>query len=288
MAENLNYKPNDSLNSWCYNDNDSNCEKYGRLYDWYAAVKVCPEEWHLPDSNEWSYLFSIDKLKSKRGWNNYRDGKSGNGTDYFGFSALPGGVRTYSGKFLSAGDDGHWWMATETNQHSAYRFSIGLNYGEYVAKNSFAKYDGYSIRCVKEDDITGITFRVGTSRISVTKTKTGAFAKYEPGNSDLIVVELSEEEWQNFIRALYRCCIGKWEKENKDEEETAEVILRMQLIIFYSDRISKELEGYGKEYPSNFRSLEKTMNDLKAKIMEKSDTAKYKPLPSQILWNKNH
>ncbi|MDR3000768.1 MAG: hypothetical protein LBU89_05835, partial [Fibromonadaceae bacterium] len=34
MAENLNYKVADSLNSWCYDDDDSNCEKYGRLYDW--------------------------------------------------------------------------------------------------------------------------------------------------------------------------------------------------------------------------------------------------------------
>jgi uncharacterized protein (TIGR02145 family) len=41
MAENLNYQP-ETGKSWCYNDSDSYCEKYGRLYDWEAAMKVCP------------------------------------------------------------------------------------------------------------------------------------------------------------------------------------------------------------------------------------------------------
>ena len=35
MAQNLNYKTD---SSFCYNDVDSNCTKYGRLYRWAAAV----------------------------------------------------------------------------------------------------------------------------------------------------------------------------------------------------------------------------------------------------------
>jgi hypothetical protein len=39
MAENLNYN---AIGSECYDNLESNCEKYGRLYDWYAAKTVCP------------------------------------------------------------------------------------------------------------------------------------------------------------------------------------------------------------------------------------------------------
>jgi len=88
MAQNLNYKP-ESGNSWCYNDDESMGEKYGRLYDWKTAKKVSPKGWHLPSRKEWNDLISAAdgevagmRLKSKSGWN-----KDRNGTDDFGFSA---------------------------------------------------------------------------------------------------------------------------------------------------------------------------------------------------------
>jgi hypothetical protein len=67
MAENLNHdiKP---WKSWCYDDKDLNCEKYGRLYDWNAANKACPEGWRLPSQGEWSDLVSrVDESTEKAG-----------------------------------------------------------------------------------------------------------------------------------------------------------------------------------------------------------------------------
>jgi len=115
MAENVNYQPK-SGNSWCYENEDSNCKKYGRLYDWNTAKTVCPAGWHLPSREEWNELVTASggnvagkALKSTYGWNG-----NGNGTDEFGFSALPGGSRRSGGNFNSAGyDGGHWWTATE-------------------------------------------------------------------------------------------------------------------------------------------------------------------------------
>ncbi len=52
------------------------------------------------------------KLKAKSGWNDYK-GKSGNGTDEFGFSALPGGIGSASGSFANVGSHGFWWSASE-------------------------------------------------------------------------------------------------------------------------------------------------------------------------------
>lgn len=39
MAENLNYNMNGCM---CYDNDSSNCSKYGRLYTWEMAAKACP------------------------------------------------------------------------------------------------------------------------------------------------------------------------------------------------------------------------------------------------------
>jgi uncharacterized protein (TIGR02145 family) len=85
-------------------------------------------------------------LKSTSGWNDY-DGASGNGTDDFGFSALPGGYRYGGGSFLNVGYGGFWWAATEVDASNAYLrdmyyFSDNVNYG-----NGDEEY-GLSVRCV--------------------------------------------------------------------------------------------------------------------------------------------
>ncbi|MCL1947175.1 MAG: hypothetical protein FWF51_08535, partial [Chitinivibrionia bacterium] len=73
-----------------------NCEKYGRLYDWETAKKAAPQGWRLPTDKEWKKLLNAaggsktagEKLKSNWGWNyDNNKGKSGSGTDTYGFSA---------------------------------------------------------------------------------------------------------------------------------------------------------------------------------------------------------
>ncbi|MDR0331745.1 MAG: fibrobacter succinogenes major paralogous domain-containing protein [Chitinispirillales bacterium] len=162
MAENLNYK---SGNSWCYEDDESNCKNYGRLYDWGTAVKACPSGWHLPDTAEWNRLAiavggvrKVDKegnvnfdgagkkLKSKTGW---KDDERGNGTDEFGFSAMPGGIRrSFDGVFVNAGLYGKWWSATEGGGN-AYNRGMDYDYGS-IREYSNNKEYGYSVRCVQD------------------------------------------------------------------------------------------------------------------------------------------
>jgi len=114
MAENLNYG---TEGSWCYDNDSSNCVKYGRLYTWSAAKAACPSGWHLPSTWEWATLMKYvgspagRKLKSEDGWNYYSD--SYYGTNDYGFSALPGGCRSSGGGFYGAGYLGYWWTATE-------------------------------------------------------------------------------------------------------------------------------------------------------------------------------
>jgi len=165
MAENLNYEV--PSNSWCMEDKGSNCDKYGRLYDWETAKTVCPAGWHLSTGEEWDRMLTAIgskkggrmgedwvgagvKLKTKSGWDNDENGKkNGGGTDDYGFSALPGGGR-YPGSYLYLGDRGVWWTARENNGSSAYRREIS-NHGDYVFDGTTFKDNGNSVRCVSDD-----------------------------------------------------------------------------------------------------------------------------------------
>jgi len=155
MAENLNYLPKIG-NSWCYNNSADSCKKFGRLYDWETAKTACPAGWKLPDTADWRKLVKTaggqeiagKKLKSTSGWKGTKG--DGNGTDVYGFSALPGGYRDSEGSFYRAGDNGCWWTATEVNSDNAY--FLGIRYGyDNVSENNYGyKHVGDSVRCVQE------------------------------------------------------------------------------------------------------------------------------------------
>jgi uncharacterized protein (TIGR02145 family) len=149
MSENLNYA---TANSACYDNNPSNCAKYGRLYNWDEAIKACPAGWRLPNNDDWQNLVQTagdeavagGKLKSKTGWS-----ENGSGTDDFGFSALPGGYRNVDGKFYSVGYYGTWWSATEYDANVAYS-RYALYYGNGVVWLDNYKSYLFSVRCVRE------------------------------------------------------------------------------------------------------------------------------------------
>jgi len=163
MAENLNYEAESSK---CYDNDPAYCETYGRLYNWPTAMKVCPEGWHLPSNEEWDALYhsadgtSIsgdspyesdvagELLKSKSGWNEYKD-NPGNGYDNYGFSALPGGSGNSNGEFNDIGYLGSWWSSSEYDKENAYGREIDYK-DTYASWDYFDKAKSFfSIRCVK-------------------------------------------------------------------------------------------------------------------------------------------
>ena len=149
MAENLNYAAEGSK---CYSNLDSNCDIYGRLYNWETAKTVCPSGWHLPTQAEWNVMTAYiggestegKKLKATSGW--YNDG---NGTDEYGFSALPGGLGFSDGSFNLVGNVGLWWSASELNSLSAYYRYMDYKY-EDASWNGISKSDLFSVRCLQD------------------------------------------------------------------------------------------------------------------------------------------
>jgi len=159
MTENVNRTTD---NSGCYLDS---CAKYGRVYTWNAAKIVCPSGWHLPTRDEWGALakaaggtgdYGADgtagtALKSKSGWEwDYVHNKNGNGTDDYGFSALPNGCGKNGGEKY-----GMWWTATEDGEDYAYNRVMSFksdNVEEGGGDHKDSRKDIWaSVRCVKGD-----------------------------------------------------------------------------------------------------------------------------------------
>jgi len=169
MKRNLNC---DVSGSKCYNNNSTNCNTYGRLYDWATTMNlpsscnstscpvqlphkgICPSGWHLPSDAEWQTLIDFAggsstagrKLKATSGWN--YDGVSGNGTDEHGFSALPGGSGLSDGSFGGVGGNSHWWSSTGDSNVAYHRvMSYSL---EDVYRNGSYKSNLYYVRCLQD------------------------------------------------------------------------------------------------------------------------------------------
>lgn len=197
MAENLNFDPGQGGSgetkydwSWCFKDVAANCAVAGRLYTWAAAIDsvklatdvdnpqdcgfqktctlpakvqgICPNGWHLPTKTEWQALFTAvggqdnagKVLKSQTGW--YRNG---NGTDAYGFSALPAGQGDHGNFNYDAGHDAIFWSATEYDSGNA-AFDIGSAYYVRLYHDEdraggpaiCGKYYGFSVRCIKDSN----------------------------------------------------------------------------------------------------------------------------------------
>ena len=158
MAQNLNYETEDS---YCYDDKPANCATYGRLYIWKATLNACPSGWHLPSRAEWQALvvtvdgsiteytgsnIAAKKLMSASGWS-----RNGNGTDDYSFSALPAGHRLYDGDYGNERDNAYFWSSTESNSNSDYAYYVDMSSGDDDVFLTFeGKYNGYSVRCIKD------------------------------------------------------------------------------------------------------------------------------------------
>lgn len=186
MAENLNFAYLQKTakldsSSFCYENVLDNCEKYGRLYLWSAAMDsaglyssagkgcgyklecmpkspiqgVCPEGWHLPDTTEWNKLIasvggienSGKMLKSTTGWV-YGGTGDFNGTDDYAFTALPAGELSYS-VYGYMGSITNFWSSTGKDEERSYTMTLESPYIEADLSKQY-RYHGFSVRCVKD------------------------------------------------------------------------------------------------------------------------------------------
>ena len=160
MTKNLNYGTPEDSSSFCYDGDIENCEKFGRLYKWETALKVCPEGWHVSDTADWNRLerFVAGKiggvdnvgyaLKSQDAWE--EEGKPyGYGSDKFGFGIMPAGKRDSSGSFTGLGRTAFFWTPTEIDELNA-QSVVQYAHNTRVSRESPSKNEARSVRCVRD------------------------------------------------------------------------------------------------------------------------------------------
>jgi len=149
MAENLKHRP-DGKGAFCFDNDTNNIPRYGILYEWKDAMKVCPEGWHLPSGSEFRTLknhFEIDEA-----WENTASGP-------VSFEIKLGGMQDHLGTFTEMDESAYFWTSTEYSRNEAEYFSYMI-YGETPVTDISRKEDvddipgseksnKYSVRCVK-------------------------------------------------------------------------------------------------------------------------------------------
>jgi len=169
LGRNLNYETDN--NSWCYDDDPANCENYGRLYDWEAAMTACPAGWHLASDEEWSTLIKYLDPKADpnalpesaiaggmlKATGTIEDGTglwkypNADATNSSGFSAEAGGARYEDGSYLILGMHVIYWTSTEYDANSVWFRILDYGMGEIYRDNSnLSKGMGCSARCIMD------------------------------------------------------------------------------------------------------------------------------------------
>jgi uncharacterized protein (TIGR02145 family) len=140
---------------WYGNDNVTSAD-YGILYNWSSVNTgtLCPSGWHVPSIAEWSTLSTFlggnlvagGKLKEvgTTHWTSPNNGA----TDEVGFSALPGGFRSYMGPFMDITMVGYWWTSSMISVDPA---NVIINYGtgELMISQGMSGM-GHSVRCLQD------------------------------------------------------------------------------------------------------------------------------------------
>ncbi len=157
-----------SLNkpAYCWYQYDSlTYSEYGALYNYNSvkSMKTFIEGWRMPTHEEWSNLAVYVgenpgiKLKSREGWH-----EDGNGTDDYGFNALPAGYLQQDGLFPQPKTITYWWFYPPLKDYSEMfgyydwnAMSIWHN-GNFLGTSSPSLGDemgrGFSIRLIKDQD----------------------------------------------------------------------------------------------------------------------------------------
>lgn len=144
--------------AYCWYNNDvSNKDSYGAMYNWHAvnSHKLCPQGWHVPTNEEWetltTYLGGLTSSAAKLKESGYAHwiGSNSDATNESKFTALPGGYRSYhNGAFFRLGENATFWSSTSNNEVEAWSRAI-TNYDiTSVQIISNHKSYGISVRCI--------------------------------------------------------------------------------------------------------------------------------------------
>jgi uncharacterized protein (TIGR02145 family) len=140
--------------SYCYDDQEANCRRYGRLYTWDSAQRGCRllgDRWRLPTNDEWRNL--------AKHYGGVRDDSADGGKAAYtafvlggraGFGIVFGGGRASDGQYARLDAHGLYWTASASGPTTAWIYNLGRG-GQIVNRHSnLEKQWAFSVRCIRE------------------------------------------------------------------------------------------------------------------------------------------
>jgi uncharacterized protein (TIGR02145 family) len=163
IPDNQDQSNNGMIEKYCFNNDPSNCDIYGGLYQWNEAMMytvfetaqgICPPGWHIPSEAEYielaNYLGGNDvaggKLKESCTTHWYYPNLAA--TNESGFTAMGAGARGYDGYFYFFWYSTSFWSSTQFDADLAGQRTLEYNNDNFTPSN-VPKTVGYSIRCIK-------------------------------------------------------------------------------------------------------------------------------------------
>lgn len=148
-AQNLNLNV---AGSFCYQDAEANCDRYGRLYTWKSALVACRSlgpKWRLPTESDWRELArqygGVSEDSRDGGRKAYAalsiDGRSG-------FNALLAGGRV-NGNFDRLGAHGFYWTQSESVPDGAWFYNFAKGNRALYRQSAGDEEMAIAVRCVK-------------------------------------------------------------------------------------------------------------------------------------------
>ena len=140
--------------SYCYENAESNCRRYGRLYTWTSAQQACQSlgvRWRVPTDAEWRQMakhyggVSADAVD--KGTAAYAALMSGGPS---GFNAVLGGNRSIDGQYARLEAHGFYWTASENDPTSAPFYNFGKGGQAFHRQAQGEKQMAISVRCIRD------------------------------------------------------------------------------------------------------------------------------------------
>jgi len=150
MTQNLKTK---ITGSYCFDDKQANCDRYGRWYTWEAAMQACDmlgDGWRLPTNDEWRAMAKqyggVYENAGATGKAAYQSLLIGGNS---GFNALLGGNRESDGKYARFDAHGFYWSATEQGSGAAWFLNFGKGSQALYFQDGGEKSRAWSVRCIR-------------------------------------------------------------------------------------------------------------------------------------------
>jgi uncharacterized protein (TIGR02145 family) len=144
----------DTVPSYCYEDAEQNCRRYGRLYTWESARQGCQSlgaGWRLPKDDEWRRMArvygGVSEDSDDKGIAAYKALLAGGNS---GFNALLGGGRSEEGRYERLEAHGFYWTASASDPGNGVFYNFGRGGLALHRQSSGERQRAFSVRCVRD------------------------------------------------------------------------------------------------------------------------------------------